>query len=73
MFELNIIILDLHNYKATPEGSGANYNKIQGHDAIYVIGTWSWDDFPWDFRIGFKLFRTPIIGWIMIVVVNWCI
>lgn len=35
-----------------------------------IIGTLSWDDFPWDFRIGFKLFRTPVIGWIMIVALN---
>jgi len=35
-----------------------------------IIGTLSWDVFPWDFMVGFKLFRTPIIGWLMIVVLN---
>lgn len=29
-----------------------------------------WTDFPKDFRMGFKLFRTPIIGWLMISVMN---
>jgi haloalkane dehalogenase len=29
-----------------------------------------WDDFPNDFRMGFRLFRTPGIGWLMISVMN---
>jgi haloalkane dehalogenase len=29
-----------------------------------------WEDFPNDFRMGFKLFRTPGIGWLMISVMN---
>jgi haloalkane dehalogenase len=29
-----------------------------------------WDDFPKDFKMGFKLMRTPVIGWLMISVMN---
>ncbi len=30
----------------------------------------NWEDFPSDFRLGFKLFRTSGIGWMMISVMN---
>jgi haloalkane dehalogenase len=30
----------------------------------------NWSDFPKDFKTGFKLMRTPIIGWFMISVMN---
>lgn len=30
----------------------------------------SWDEFPAGFRIGFKLFRTPLVGWLMISGMN---
>ena len=30
----------------------------------------NWEDFPNDFRLGFKLFRTSGIGWLMISVMN---
>jgi len=29
-----------------------------------------WNDFPKDFKLGFKLMRTPVIGWFMISVMN---
>ncbi len=29
-----------------------------------------WDDFPMDFKVGFKLMRAPFIGWLMISVMN---
>ena len=29
-----------------------------------------WDDFPMDFKIGFKLMRMPFVGWLMISVMN---
>lgn len=31
----------------------------------------SWADFPKDFRMGFKLMRTPGVGWLMISVMNF--
>ncbi len=35
-----------------------------------IIKIPSWDEFPKDFKTGFKLFRTPVIGWLMIVGMN---
>ncbi len=35
-----------------------------------IIKSARWDDFPKDFKMGFKLFRTPLIGWLMIVGMN---
>jgi haloalkane dehalogenase len=35
-----------------------------------IIKTSTWKEFPRDFKVGFKLFRTPIVGWFMIVVMN---
>jgi pimeloyl-ACP methyl ester carboxylesterase len=32
--------------------------------------TFTWDDFPSDFRIGFRLFRTPVIGHLLIMGLN---
>ena len=71
--ELNNITLVLHDW-----GSGIGFNYAMRHENNIkgiafmeaIIRTLSWDDFPWDFRIGFKLFRTPVIGWFMIVVMN---
>jgi len=71
--ELNNITLVLHDW-----GSGIGFNYAMRHENNIkgiafmeaIITTLSWDDFPWDFRIGFKLFRTSIIGWFMIVVMN---
>jgi haloalkane dehalogenase len=35
-----------------------------------ILRTATWDDFPRDFKMGFKLFRTPVIGWFLIVGMN---
>lgn len=35
-----------------------------------LVKTATWDDFPKGFRMGFKLFRTPLVGWFMIAVLN---
>ncbi|MFQ5755660.1 MAG: haloalkane dehalogenase [Acidiferrobacterales bacterium] len=35
-----------------------------------IIRPASWSGFPRDFKLGFKLFRTPGIGWLMISVMN---
>ncbi len=35
-----------------------------------ILKTSTWDDFPRDFKLGFRLFRTPLIGWLMIVGMN---
>ena len=35
-----------------------------------IVKTWTWDDFPKDFKMGFKFFRTPLVGWLMIGYMN---
>ena len=35
-----------------------------------IIKTERWSDFPPEFRRGFKMFRTPGVGWLFIVVLN---
>jgi haloalkane dehalogenase len=35
-----------------------------------ILKSANWDNFPKDFKMGFKLFRTPVIGWLMIVGMN---
>jgi haloalkane dehalogenase len=35
-----------------------------------ILKTMSWRDFPRGFKMGFRLFRTPLVGWIMIAVLN---
>lgn len=35
-----------------------------------IINPARWDEFPKDFRMGFRLFRTPILGWFMIAGMN---
>ncbi len=35
-----------------------------------IIMPSKWEEFPKDFKMGFKLFRTPLIGWFMIVGLN---
>ena len=35
-----------------------------------LLNPMKWDDFPSDFKMGFKLMRTPGVGWFMISVMN---
>jgi haloalkane dehalogenase len=35
-----------------------------------IIKPAKWDEFPKDFKMGFRLFRTPILGWLMIAGMN---
>jgi haloalkane dehalogenase len=53
------------NYAMRNEG---NIKGLAFMEAI--LKTFTWNDFPKDFRMGFKLFRTPVIGWFMIVGLN---
>ncbi|NQT74300.1 MAG: haloalkane dehalogenase [Chloroflexi bacterium] len=45
-----------------------NIKGIAFMEAIVKPSTW--EEFPKDFKMGFKLFRTPLIGWLMIVRMN---
>lgn len=48
-----------------------NPNNIRGIAFMEaVIKPMSWDEFPSDFRTGFKLMRTPGIGWLMLSGMN---
>jgi haloalkane dehalogenase len=70
---LKNITLVIHDWGS---GLGFNYamqneNNIKGLAFMEaIIKPDSWADFPKDFRMGFKMLRTPVIGWIMIVVMN---
>lgn len=46
----------------------SNIKGIAFMEAILKTSTWA--DFPKDFKLGFRLFRTPLIGWLMIVGLN---
>lgn len=46
----------------------ANVKGIAFMEAIMKPA--SWDEIPRDFRMGFRLFRTPLIGWLMIAGLN---
>lgn len=35
-----------------------------------ILKTATWDEFPKGFKMGFKLFRTPFVGWFLIAVMN---
>jgi haloalkane dehalogenase len=35
-----------------------------------MVKPFSWNDFPKGFKAGFKLFRTPVVGWLLIVWFN---
>lgn len=45
-----------------------NIKGIAFMEAILKTSTWA--DFPKDLKMGFRLFRTPLIGWLMIVGLN---
>jgi haloalkane dehalogenase len=59
-------------------GSALGFHYAMGHEENVkgiafmeaLVKTATWDDFPKEFKIGFKLFRTPLVGWFMIVVLN---
>ncbi|MBW7883608.1 MAG: haloalkane dehalogenase [Caldilineaceae bacterium] len=70
---LTNITLVLHDW-----GSGLGFHYAARHaDNIKAIAFMEalvkpvrWDDFPPDFKMGFRLMRTPWIGWFMISVAN---
>jgi haloalkane dehalogenase len=46
-------------------------NNVKGIAFMETFAfTFRWDDFPKEFRMGFKLFRAPIIGQVIIMVLN---
>ena len=71
--ELRNITLVLHDW-----GSGLGFHYFARHERNVkalafmeaIMRPMSWDEFPIGPRIGFKLFRAPGIGWLMLSVFN---
>jgi len=71
--ELNKITLVVHDW-----GSGLGFHyahqnpgRIKGIAFMEAIcRPMKWSQFPADFKMGFKLMRTPYIGWLMVSVMN---
>jgi haloalkane dehalogenase len=70
---LKNITLVIHDW-----GSGLGFHYAAHHaDNVKgiafmeaIVKPSNWEDFPPDFKMGFKMMRTPIIGWLMISVGN---
>lgn len=70
---LENITLVIHDW-----GSGLGFHYAMQHPKNVkgiafmeaIIDTARWKDFPKEFKIGFKIFRTPGLGWVMISVMN---
>lgn len=70
---LSNVTVVLHDW-----GSGLGFHYAMRHESNIkgiafmeaMVKTMSWEDIPGDQKIGFKLFRTPGIGWLMISVMN---
>jgi haloalkane dehalogenase len=71
--ELEKITLVIHDWGS---GLGFHYameneNNVKGVAFMEaLLKPMRWSDFPKDFKMGFKLMRTPVIGWFMISVMN---
>ncbi len=71
--ELKNITFVIHDW-----GSGLGFHYAMGHEGNVkgiafmeaIVKTVSWKGFNKDFKIGFKLMRSPFIGWLMISVMN---
>lgn len=71
--ELNNLTLVMHDW-----GSALGFHfatrygdKIKGLVFMEaIVRTAIWQDFPKEFQLGFRLFRTPVIGWFLIAVMN---
>ena len=70
---LSNITLVIHDWGSALGFHYANLhrNNIKGIAFMEaIIKPVTWDEFPADYRIVFKLIRTPIIGWLMLSVAN---
>jgi haloalkane dehalogenase len=71
--ELSKITLVIHDW-----GSGLGFHYAMRHEKNMkglafmeaLVRPMVWEDFPKDFKMGFKLMRTSGIGWLMISVMN---
>jgi haloalkane dehalogenase len=71
--ELKNLTLVIHDW-----GSALGFHYAMRHEANLkgiafmeaILWPVRWADFPGDFKMGFKLFRTPGVGWLMIAGMN---
>ena len=71
--DLSNITLVIHDW-----GSGLGFHYAMQHEGNIkgiafmeaIVRPSKWSEFPRDFKMGFKLFRTPGVGWFMISVMN---
>jgi haloalkane dehalogenase len=71
--QLTNITLVLHDW-----GSGLGFHYAMRHETNIrgiafmeaIVRPARWSEFPADFKTGFRLFRTPGVGWVMIAVMN---
>lgn len=71
--DLKNVTLVIHDW-----GSGLGFHYACRHEANVkgvafmeaIVQPSRWSDFPPDYKMGFKLFRTPGVGWLMISVGN---
>jgi haloalkane dehalogenase len=72
--DLKNITLVIHDW-----GSALGFDYAMNHEDNIkgiafmeaILRPASWSDFPKDFKMGFKLMRTPGVGWLMISVMNF--
>jgi haloalkane dehalogenase len=70
---LKNITLVIHDW-----GSGLGFHYAMRHEDNVrgvafmeaVLRPWTWEMFPKDFKMAFRFFRTPVVGWFMIVFLN---
>ena len=70
---LSNVTLVIHDW-----GSGLGFHYAMQHESNIkgiafmeaIVRPSKWSEFPRDFKMGFKLFRTPGVGWFMISVMN---
>lgn len=70
---LNNVTLVIHDWGSALGFHYAmrNENNIKGIAFMEaILKPMFWQEFPKDYKIGFKLMRTPVIGWLMISVMN---
>lgn len=71
--QLKNVTLVLHDW-----GSGLGFHYASRHESNVkglafmeaMLRPMAWHDFPKDFKMGFKLFRAPVMGWFLNVVMN---
>jgi haloalkane dehalogenase len=71
--KLTNITLVIHDW-----GSGLGFHYAMRHESNIrgiafmeaMVKTFDWDDLPKEVRTGFRMMRTPVIGWFLISVAN---